>query len=399
MELNYLEEFIVLANRLNFTKTADELHLAQSTLSKHMSLLEADLSAQLFCRVHSQVELTEEGFFFLGVATGIVNEYRNAQSTLKTMVARKPISIAACRVHSQVELTEEGFFFLGVATGIVNEYRNAQSTLKTMVARKPISIAARMEDPAISGLLSIVASLAAPDEAPITFSHAKDKPPLDLIVKGDLDVLVDLLPARGTQLPGSIARQFLFSQPFVAIMDPANPLAERGSLSMVDLKDSTLVQLIWENTQPGWQKIEELCHQNGFEPKVRPMAVRSQAEAIAMLPQGCVLLYPAASRELRFLDFATNRVLVPITDECAVFVRSQAEAIAMLPQGCVLLYPAASRELRFLDFATNRVLVPITDECAVFSIYAIYREDRFEKLSRFFAHLDEAAVKMGFKED
>lgn len=305
MELNYLEEFTVLANRLNFTKTADELHLAQSTLSKHMSLLEADLSAQLFRRVHSQVELTEEGFFFLGVAAGIVNEYRNAQSTLKTMVARKPISIAA-----------------------------------------------RMEDPAISGLLSVAASLAAPDEAPITFSHAKDKPPLDLIVKGDLDVLVDLLPARGALLPSSIARRFLFSQPFVAIMDPANPLAEHDSLSIADLKDSALVQMIWENIQPGWEKIVELCHQNGFEPKVRPLAVRSQAEAIAVLPQGSVLLYPAASRELRYLDFAVNRVLVPITDERAVF-----------------------------------------------STYAIYREDRFDKLSRFFAHLDEAAVKMGFKEE
>lgn len=305
MDLNYLEEFVVLANRLNFTKTADELHLAQSTLSKHMSLLEADLSAQLFHRVHSQVELTEEGFFFLGVASGMLNEYKNAQATLKLMAARKPISIAA-----------------------------------------------RMEDPAISGLLSVAASLADSAAPPITFSHAKDRSPLDLITKGDLDLLVDLLPARGASLPESIARRFLFSQPFVAIMDSANPLAEKESLSIADLKDSSLVQLIWENTQPGWEKIVELCHQNGFEPKVRPLAVRSQAEAIAVLPQGSVLLYPAASRELKYLDYASNRVLVPITDENAVF-----------------------------------------------SIYAIYREDKLEKLSRFFAYLDEAAEKMGFKEE
>ncbi|MCI8367337.1 MAG: LysR family transcriptional regulator [Eggerthellaceae bacterium] len=301
MEISYLEEFVALAHRLNFTKTADELHLAQSTLSKHMSLLEADLSVRLFRRHHSQVELTEEGYFFLGVASGIVNDYKSAQNTVRTMAARKPISIEA-----------------------------------------------RMEDPAISGLISIASSLTSENSVQITFNHMKDRAPLELISSGELDLLIDMLPARDGSMPDSIATRFLFSRPFVAVMEPDNPLAQKSSLTIADLKDSLLAQLIWDHTKAGWEKITELCRQNGFEPRVRPLAVRSQAEAIAVLPTGSILLYPGASKELKFLDYATNRIALPITDERAVF-----------------------------------------------STYAIYRQDNWEKLRPFIEQLEQAVKNLG----
>jgi DNA-binding transcriptional LysR family regulator len=75
MDLSYLEEFIELSHSLNFTETANKLHLSQPTLSKHIATLETDLRVHLFERSHANVSITEEGFYFLGIAHSITDSY------------------------------------------------------------------------------------------------------------------------------------------------------------------------------------------------------------------------------------------------------------------------------------------------------------------------------------
>lgn len=59
--------FLSLAGTLNFTKTADELHMSQQAVSKNISKLEEQLGFLLFSRSHHGVALTETGkqFFIL----------------------------------------------------------------------------------------------------------------------------------------------------------------------------------------------------------------------------------------------------------------------------------------------------------------------------------------------
>lgn len=272
MELKHLEEFIALAKSLNFSETANELHLAQPTLSKHMALLEAELNAKLFERSSTKVELTEEGFYFLGTATSIVSQMQMASRDIAALKSRKPLYV-------------EG----------------------------------RFEDPAISGLISLVSAMAADRGLPpIVFNHNTSKAPLTLLMDSDIDLLVDILPIRHN-MPDDIVQRTLFSRPFVAVMDADHPLATRESLHIADLKDTTLVCLLWDNYQPGWEKIEELCMAHGFEPKRKPVAVRSLAESLVAVPKGCVLLYPGASKELKYLARSSSRRCLPIEDEDAVF--------------------------------------------------------------------------------
>lgn len=61
METRHLNEFVHLSRTLSFRETARQLSISQSTLSRHISSLEAEIGTTLFMRDSQSVELTEEG--------------------------------------------------------------------------------------------------------------------------------------------------------------------------------------------------------------------------------------------------------------------------------------------------------------------------------------------------
>jgi DNA-binding transcriptional LysR family regulator len=65
MELRHLRYFVAVAEALNFTKAAAQLHLAQPSLTRQIHNLEEELGVLLLNRSKSQVNLTEEGRSFL----------------------------------------------------------------------------------------------------------------------------------------------------------------------------------------------------------------------------------------------------------------------------------------------------------------------------------------------
>ena len=72
MELNYIREFVFLANINNFQEAADALYISQSTLSRHIQSLENELQNKLFDRTTRSVQLSEFGKFFLPYAQELV---------------------------------------------------------------------------------------------------------------------------------------------------------------------------------------------------------------------------------------------------------------------------------------------------------------------------------------
>ena len=60
MDLKQIRTFISVANTLNFTKSAEELFMTQSTVSKIIKALEDELETLLFYR-NPKIELTEIG--------------------------------------------------------------------------------------------------------------------------------------------------------------------------------------------------------------------------------------------------------------------------------------------------------------------------------------------------
>ncbi|MBP5749760.1 MAG: LysR family transcriptional regulator [Firmicutes bacterium] len=65
MTLSQLRYFCTLAHTLHYTRAAEELHIAQPSLSYSISELEKELDVKLFERVDRKVTLTNYGAFFL----------------------------------------------------------------------------------------------------------------------------------------------------------------------------------------------------------------------------------------------------------------------------------------------------------------------------------------------
>ena len=63
IETRLLHYFLAIAREQNITKAAETLHVTQSTLSKQMMNLEAQLGKQLFIRGKRKITLTDEGNF------------------------------------------------------------------------------------------------------------------------------------------------------------------------------------------------------------------------------------------------------------------------------------------------------------------------------------------------
>ena len=71
MEINYLKEFVVLAQTGNFMEAADILYVSQSTLSKHIKSMELELGVPLFDRTTRKVTISKFGELLLPYAQQI----------------------------------------------------------------------------------------------------------------------------------------------------------------------------------------------------------------------------------------------------------------------------------------------------------------------------------------
>lgn len=73
MDIGQLEAFISIAKTGNFTKSAELLHIAQSTISAKIHALEESLGTPLFIRTNRSVALTPAGEYFLPYAERMVS--------------------------------------------------------------------------------------------------------------------------------------------------------------------------------------------------------------------------------------------------------------------------------------------------------------------------------------
>jgi len=82
MYIEELKTFINLSKTKNFSKTANECHLVQSTVSNRIKSLENKLNVKLFIRTNKTVRLTNEGEDFLVYARRLLAIHENALKQL-----------------------------------------------------------------------------------------------------------------------------------------------------------------------------------------------------------------------------------------------------------------------------------------------------------------------------
>lgn len=86
MNIEYLKTFLTLAELRNFTKTAQQHHIVQSTVTLRIRELERELGKLLLQHDKKNVELTDAGRQLLPYARKIVELESDAKDDLKTLV-------------------------------------------------------------------------------------------------------------------------------------------------------------------------------------------------------------------------------------------------------------------------------------------------------------------------
>lgn len=104
MELRQLKYFVRAAERLNFTKAADDLCITQSTLSHQIKELENTLNVLLFDRIGKRVKLTEAGEIMLPYARKTIHQAEEGQQFLQDLNELKAGKLVIGATYGLTEL-------------------------------------------------------------------------------------------------------------------------------------------------------------------------------------------------------------------------------------------------------------------------------------------------------
>lgn len=139
MDLTWLNTFIIAAEELNFRRTAERLHLAQSTVTQHIHNLESALGTELFDRIGRHIQLNQMGMIYLKHSKSIVDSYvksiesvsrhlQGYQETIRISVATListtslPVWIREfSRVHPEIEFSIQVKDSVQVLENVMNQ--------------------------------------------------------------------------------------------------------------------------------------------------------------------------------------------------------------------------------------------------------------------------------------
>ena len=278
MELRHLRYFVAVAEHLHFGRAADELHIAQPSVSQQIRQLENELGVALFERSKRRVRLTEAGRQFLEEARHILTRTHHA-----ALVARR------ANLES-VERIRVGFaYWMDVA---------ALSTIVTRFAEEQPAVHVEMLG------LSVPRQLIALRER-------------------HLDVAFVRPPLGEPSLRGEV----ILAEPLVAAV-PANPQqAQRQRVPWSALKSDRFVFFPREVVPRFYDFVVKMCGEAGFVPQVRTEADQPQM-LLGMVAAGLgISLVPASANRMRpdGVVFLPLRPSKPIL-ETAVAWRSNDES-------------------------------------------------------------------------
>jgi LysR family transcriptional activator of glutamate synthase operon len=217
MELRHLTYFVTVAKHLNFSRAAEELHIAQPAISQQIHSLEKELGAPLFERIGRRVQLTDAGLALLPRAREILSAVEAARN----------------------EIRDRGALLKG------NAKLGAPPTVSVNVLPTHLT-AFEQRYPGID----------------VTLREAGTDSLLKYVEQGILDLAIvttDVLPANIECVP-------FLEENYVVAVGLQHALCGRESVTMTELSNEAFILF------PEGYKLREVtlnaCHTAGFEPKV-----------------------------------------------------------------------------------------------------------------------------------
>lgn len=231
MPISDLEDFVILAEKLNFSKAAEALHLTQSSLSKKINNLEKKLGFKLFTRTTRSVELTQAGKSFYRDVVELVNSYHQ--------------SVARARALSKIEKR-----VVHIGGDLTNwKVVSAVEAAKTYAAtfELPIEIETKSsEREAKTSTIGVVQ-------------------PLEMALEGTNDI--DLLFCSEQVFESPLLVTPLYKERLAFFASVDSGFEHLQEVHLADLKDFFFIETTVNDTLN--QRMREVCREAGFEPKTR----------------------------------------------------------------------------------------------------------------------------------
>lgn len=218
MQLQQLRAFAAVAQLRHFTQAADELGIAQPSLSRQIAALEADLATPLFIRAPGRVDLTAAGEALLPRATSILADLDAARQDVQNIVGLR---------RGRVRLGATPSLCTTLVPQVLSRYRQGHPGVELHVEE--------------GGSQDLVAALA----------------------HGELDLALVIEPEHGMD-PALRAEPILLESLVVAAVEPMPITAPDGQLHVADLRGQPLVMF-----RVGYDLRDatlEACRQEGFVP-------------------------------------------------------------------------------------------------------------------------------------
>lgn len=221
MEIHHLRYVAKLAQRLHFSKAADELQITQPSLSQQIILIEKELGVKLFERKTRSVELTPAGEEFVAYSASLLKDWDRL--------------LDAMHRHSSIK---KGHLRLGtlVNMSLLNLNQHLQSF--------------QSENPNI--LINIVEVVGSSEV-------------LKLLESGSIDIGF-AIPTSELQAPSEFISFPLIPGFVVAVLPLNHPLASRSSLRLHELSQENLI--FPARIHSAHAHILNACRNEGFEPKI-----------------------------------------------------------------------------------------------------------------------------------
>jgi DNA-binding transcriptional LysR family regulator len=220
VELRHLRYFVAVAEELHFGRAARRLHIAQPPLSQQIRKLEETVGHRLFVRSSRNVKLTAAGEELL----------KRAQATLRKVAEDLHSTQRVGR--GEVGVLTVGFipsFMLTVFPQLLSAYR-----------RQFPEVELRLGEFYTNGLLQALR------EGTSDIGFTRD---------------------AGESQDG-LHTEVLMPEPYIAVVPAHHPLARKASLSIRDLRPEPFVLFSPDVGRTAWDKVERLCEQGGFRPRV-----------------------------------------------------------------------------------------------------------------------------------
>lgn len=218
MELRQLYYFVKVAKKEHVTQAAEEMHVAQSAVSRQIHQLEEELGAKLFLQKGRNLQLTAVGSLFLKRAEVILADLERAVVEVHEFLDPEKGEIRLGFPHSL------GFSLI---PEIVSAFRKKYPNVK------------------------------------FRFKQGMYPSLIRDVIKGDVDLaFVSPCPEHHEHVKG----ETVLTEELYAILPPGHPLAEEEAIDLIQLKDETFVMF-----SPGYSLrpiVWDACLEAGFTPSI-----------------------------------------------------------------------------------------------------------------------------------